>query len=164
MLLALLKIVMTTNIFQFGNTWWCQLIGTAMGTPCACIYATMFFAWYERQHLLLKYKQHLLLYKRQINDIFGIWIDDTTSTLTFNDFNTDLNSITKLQWETEPLSSSVNFLDLTIYISPTNTIKTKTFQKKENLFLYIPPQSAHPPGMIRSLIYSLTRNYYIQNS
>ena len=72
--------------------------------------------------------------------------------------------MTKLHWETEPLSTSVNFLDLTISLLPDNTIITKTYQKKENLFLYIPPQSAHPPGMIKSLIYSLTRTYYIQNT
>ena len=100
-----------------------------MGTPCACIYAAMFFAWYERQYLLPKYKKHLLLYKRQIDDILGLWINDPTSSLTYNDFIKDLNTVTKLHWECEPLSTSVNFLDLTIYISSSNNILTKTYQK-----------------------------------
>jgi hypothetical protein len=42
LLLELTALVMKTNVFQFGNTWWQQKIGTAMGTPCACIYATQF--------------------------------------------------------------------------------------------------------------------------
>ena len=44
----LTKLVMNTNIFKFGDTWWHQQIGTAMGTPCACIYATIFVAWFKR--------------------------------------------------------------------------------------------------------------------
>jgi hypothetical protein len=57
----LLKLVMYNNIFQFGDSWWIQKIGTAMGTPCACIYATIFFAWFERKFILTKYKDNLLL-------------------------------------------------------------------------------------------------------
>jgi hypothetical protein len=71
----LLKLVMYNNIFQFGDSWWIQKIGTAMGTPCACIYATIFFAWFERKFILTKYKDNLLLYKQQIDNIFAIWID-----------------------------------------------------------------------------------------
>ena len=33
-----------------------------------------------------------------------------------------------------------------------------------NLYLYIPPQSAHPPGVIRSLIFSQIKKYWQQNS
>jgi hypothetical protein len=40
----LLEIVMENNVFKFGDTWWLQQVCTAMGTPCACIYATLFFA------------------------------------------------------------------------------------------------------------------------
>ena len=32
-----------------------------------------------------------------------------------------------------------------------------------NLHLYIPPSSAHPPGVLRSLIFGLLRKYYLQN-
>lgn len=50
-IMKLFRLVMANNVFQFGETWWLQLIGTAMGTPCAPIYATLFFAWFERQFI-----------------------------------------------------------------------------------------------------------------
>ena len=163
-LMQLLTLVMKVNVFTFGNTWWTQLIGTAMGTPCACIYATIFYSWFERTYLLPKYHHHLLLYKRQIDDIFGVSTPSRHSKLTYKDFTNDLNKVSNLNWKSSNLLSSVNFLDLTITLQDNGTITTKTYQKKENLFLYIPPQSAHPPGMIKSLIYNLLRTYFIQNT
>jgi hypothetical protein len=75
LIIDMMELIMNNNIFQFRDTFWLQKIGTAMGTPCACIYATIFFAWFERTKILIKYKDNLVIYKRQIDDIFGIWID-----------------------------------------------------------------------------------------
>jgi hypothetical protein len=159
----LLEIVMRNNIFQFGSTWWLQEVGTAMGTPCACIYATLFFAWFERQKILTKYKSNFLFYRRQIDDIFGIWVDDSRFPNRWKEFNEDLNGYCKLKWNTEPLGASVNFLDLTITINQ-GKLQYQTFQKPMNLFLYIPGHSAHPPGIVKSLIHGLVHTYYRQNS
>ena len=54
-IIKLLHLIMTKNVFKFGDTWWQQTVGTAMGTPCACTYATIFFAYFERTHLLPRY-------------------------------------------------------------------------------------------------------------
>ena len=160
---ALTHLVMTTNVFQFGDTWWHQKIGTAMGTPCACIYATIFFAWFERQNILTKYKKNLLLYKRQIDDIFGIWIDDPINPTGWEDFKKDLNMQCKLDWNTEELNTTVNFLDLTISIDKQGKLTYQTFQKPMNPFLYIPGHSSHPPGIVKSLIHGLVQTYHRQN-
>jgi hypothetical protein len=48
------------------------------------------------------------------------------------------------------------FLDLTIALKPNGTIGTITlFEKKLNLYLYIPPHSAHPPedGVTSGLLF-----------
>ena len=163
LIIKLLKLVMTTNVFQFGNTWWKQLIGTAMGTPCACVYATLFFAYYERTYIIPKYKQNILLYKRFIDDIFLVWKNNPNDPSAFKSFKQDLNDQCKLNWETEKLTKSVNFLDLTITWKK-NKFITRTYQKAMNLFLYIPEHSAHPPGLTKSLITGLLETYYRQNS
>jgi hypothetical protein len=33
-----------------------------------------------------------------------------------------------------------------------------------NLYLYLPPNSAHPPGVLRSTVYGCLRRYWFQNS
>ena len=161
---SLLEVVMTTNIFQFGNTWWKQIDGTAMGTPCACIYSTLYFGYYERKILQPKYKDNLLFYKRQIDDILIIWKPTSTNNIEWPAFVSDLNNCSSLKWETEKLGLKTNFLDITITFDPKlNKLKYTTYQKPSNLFLYIPPHSAHPKNTIKSLIYGLLKTYNRQN-
>ena len=61
-------------------------------------------------------------------------------------------------------SRSVDFLDLTIEITPTGRIKTRTFQKPMNLYLYCPPSLAQPPSILYRLIFGTLHRYYGQNS
>ncbi len=71
-----LEIVMRAGIFQFGDTYWHQLTGTVMGTPPAPMYATLYFAIHELA-ILPHHREILRLYKRFLDDIFGIWIPTT---------------------------------------------------------------------------------------
>jgi hypothetical protein len=43
---------MNNNIFMFGDTFWLQTSGTAMGTPVACSYATTSYGNHENIHIL----------------------------------------------------------------------------------------------------------------
>ena len=63
----------------------------------------------------------------------------------------------------DELSTSVNFLDLTLSIE-SGKIVTKTYQKAMNLYLYLPASSAHPQGCIKGTIYGLVSRYYAQNT
>jgi len=159
--MAVLKIVMTNNVFQFDNTYWLQLSGTAMGTSCACLYATIFWGYIERKKILPKWKPLLPYLKRFIDDKLGIWIGSDSE---FESFKADLNTHGSVSWITSCLQTSVDFLDLTISLDDNGGLRFKTYQKAFNLYLYIPPSSAHPPGVLKSIIFGNLRRYWQQNT
>ena len=135
-----------------------------MGTPCAYIYATLFFGYHERTLLLQKFQKNLLLFKRQIDDIFIIWVPSSPDDIEWDHFTQDLNICSSLDWETEKPSNKTHFLDLNIWIhSSTQKLQYSTYQKQMNLFLYIPHHSAHPTNTVKSLIYGLLQTYQRQN-
>ena len=142
------QLIMTNNVFQFGDCYFHQLEGTAMGTPPACCYATLYYSIKEK-FLFNKYKDNIFFYKRYIDDVFGIWVPNNP-TLSFSDFADDMN-YNHLKWEVNPLSNTVVFLDLVLYIE-NNKIMTKMYEKILNLYLYISPHSAHPPGVLSGLV------------
>ena len=65
---------MSNNYFQFGDTYWKQTSGVAMGTPTACMLATIYYGIYENTVLIPKYKENIPYLKRFIDDMFGIII------------------------------------------------------------------------------------------
>ena len=70
-----LTIIMRNNVFKFGDTYWCQLVGTAMGASPACDYVTIYFGIHKIL-LLSIFGPRLPFYCRYINDGFGIWEHD----------------------------------------------------------------------------------------
>ena len=154
-------LVMNNNVFVFGDLYFLQLVGTAMGTSSACMWATLYFAIHEMNTLIPRYQHCLPVFNRFIDDMFGIW---TGIAQEFEQFQADTNNFGILTWDFEEPSPTVDFLDLTISIDQHWRITTKTYQKALNLYQYIPPMSAHPPNMIKGIIYSLMRNYYRQNT
>jgi len=152
-LISALKLIMNHNVFQFGDTAWLQLSGTAMGAPPAPPYATASFGTHE-ETILDDFADNLLLYRRYIDDVFGIWIchpDPATNDQLWTQFRRYLNLWHGLEWTVSPLSLSVQFLDLVISIVD-GSVVCSLYQKPMNLHLYIPPRSAHPPGVLFGLI------------
>ena len=71
-----------------------------------------------------------------------------------------MNSFPRLTWEFSERAKSIDFMDMTIYINNSNKIETTLFVKRNNLHLYIPPHSAHPPGLLPGILYgTLFRNF-----
>jgi len=150
--LKILDLVMRNNIFSFADTYWLQLSGTAMGTPVACAYATVTFGHYENTTILTEFSPQLLYYRRYIDDIIVIWLPpDHNQTSIWNRFQDTLNNWGSLQWKCEAPSRKTVFLDLELELY-NSSVKTRTFQKEMNLYLYIPPLSVHPPSCLKGLI------------
>ena len=161
--LSAMRDIMRENLFGWGDMFFKQLIGTAMGTSAAVMWATLYFAYHEVHTLIPKHGHNLLYFRRFIDDIHGVWTGNTTTD--WKAFQDDVNTFGILTWDIVDVtpSTSVNFLDLTLTIEG-DRIVTKTFQKKMNLYLYIPFASAHPTGCIKGTIYGLIRRYHAQNT
>ena len=143
---AAMILVMKNNIFEWGDLYFLQLLGTAMGTSAACMWATIYYAIHEMGVLIPTYVNNLSLFLRFIDDIIGIWTGTEAEWIAFKN---DANNFGILEWEFEEPSREINFLDLTIAIE-NNRIVTKTYQKDLNLYQYISPMSNHPPTMVKA--------------
>jgi hypothetical protein len=162
-ILSAMVIIMKNNIFEWGDLCFLQLLGTAMGTSAAVMWATLYYAYHEVHTILPRHGTSLLYFKRFIDDIFGIWVGNDTTDWTA--FCNDIDNFGVLHWDirTQQLSTSVNFLDLTLTIEGSRIV-SRTYQKEMNLYLYIPPASAHSRGCIKGTIYGLVLRYHAQNT
>ena len=87
-----------------------------------------------------------------------------TTKATLPAYMANLMQFGDLTWEVDPPERSMNFLDLTVQLEPDGSISTSTYIKPMNLHLYIPPRSAHPKGVLKSLIFGNLNRFWIQNS
>ena len=110
----------------------------------------------HEKNFLPKHNKHVIFYKQFIDDVFGIWIphpNHQTDAQLWDEFKQSMNAFPGLTWEFEDPSDKVNFMDLTITIK-NGHVSTSLFEKPLNLHLYIPPHSAHPPGLLPGIIHS----------
>ena len=162
LLLTLLNIVMNNNVFRFGDLYFLQTDGTAMGTYVAVMYAILYCSYRERTLIIPKYHHNIVYCKQFIDDIFCLWRD--TLTCTWWDLQTDLPQ-GMLRWKMHPPALEQVFLDLTIRIEDhTGKIVTRTYQKPLNLHLYLPASSAHPPGVLKGMVIGTLCRYWLQNT
>ena len=56
---AAMEIIMQSNHFVFGDLNFLQLLGTAMGTSAACMWATIYYGYHEVKKLLPTFKPQL---------------------------------------------------------------------------------------------------------
>jgi hypothetical protein len=149
-----LDIVMPRNIIQFGDCYFKQVSGTAMGICPAPPWAFVYFALHESEFSPL-WIDHVPLWKRYIDDGVGVWIhhpDPLEDQRLWKEFMAAVNDYEGLTWDFVGPSKSIDFMDLIISIDAGKCSFTM-FEKKLNLYLYIPPNSAHPPGVITGLVF-----------
>eukprot|EP00956_Cyclotella_meneghiniana_P020961 scaffold37637_cov79-Cyclotella_meneghiniana.AAC.2 len=125
-----------------------------LGTPPAPAWAIIFFALKEQQ-LIPRWNERVPFYKRYIDDGFGIWYhhpDPVEDAPLWQAFQDDFNDWHGLEWDFVGPNDSVDFMDITMKIVD-GKIDFTFFEKALNLYLYIPPKSAHPPGVLTGLIF-----------
>ena len=162
--LVLLSIrrLMSHNAFTFGSSFYIQENGTAMGTSCACMYATIYYSYHEETRIMKL--PNVRFYRRLIDDAFILYKKSGS----MRDLRDQMNDFgppeKRLNWVTEDPKQSVDYLDLTVSITDKGTITTRTYQKKRNCYLYRPPTSAQPESILYSLIFGTLHRYWWQNT
>jgi hypothetical protein len=156
-----LHLVLRFNYFQFGDTMWHQTTGTAMGTPVAPAFASLYLAYFEAQ-LTPEFEASIVYFRRYIDDGLIIWRPRTEDPFALPRFFAKFTLLSKLKFTHEHSLTEVCFLDLWI-VKTEDGLRTRTHQKALNLYLYLPAASAHPPGVLKGLIYGLVKKYAMQN-
>lgn len=151
-----LHFILKGNHFNFLDKHYLQIQGTAMGTKMAPAYANIFMAHIEhsitQQHL-----EHILLWKRYIDDIFFIWHGTHNSLDEFiHKANTHHPSI---KFTFEYSQTEVNFLDTKIYIDKKRKLQTTIYRKPTDKNLILHFDSHHPLHIKRNIIYTQALRY-----
>jgi hypothetical protein len=108
LVIDLLKFVLQSNYFKFGEQWYKQIHGAAMGGNASCDFADLVLASLEEEAMVNE--EFPSIYFRYRDDIF------TGSTIqSLNKFQSTLNQMSVLKFNLEQVGNEVNFLDLTIY-------------------------------------------------
>ena len=165
-LIRALEIVMCNNIIRFGDKYARQISGTAMGKPPAPPWATIFEGIHEIE-FLPQWDTNILVYVRFIDDVWGIWLPSDDATIDAERwlaFQAEVNNNHGLEWEFTDRSSTDTFLDLTTTITVDGSITTTLYEKPMALYLFIPPHSAHPPGVLAGHIFGNILRIFRLNS
>jgi hypothetical protein len=142
-----------------------QRIGTAMGTSFSVTYAIIFMIWLETP-IIKEFEQHIVLYKRYIDDIFLIWSGSSAELCRFRERLGNANNNIKLEWQGTPSAEDalnpakfdqhqhrqVNFLDLDItvvYSFGSADFAFKVYRKPGTAYAYLPYGSYHARHVFR---------------
>ena len=124
-----------------------------MGAPPAPAFATLYYGIFELE-LLNTFSSQLCYLKRYIDDQIGIWIHNPNPSIDsqlWQSFQQTQQSYCTLDWKFSELSKSVPFLDLHLLLD-SNRVICKLYEKPNNLYLFIPPSSAHSPNVQQALV------------
>ena len=154
MLRDLLRIILGDNHFSFGQHFFTQKSGVAMGTKCAPHLANLFMATIEEKALTSWTGTSPTTWMRFIDDIFMIWEGDEAELACFHDH---LNSqMTNITFTMEASATSATFLDLKIFkgarFSTTGVLDTSLHIKATNPQTFLHFSSCHPLSTFKTVL------------
>jgi hypothetical protein len=118
----------------------------------------------EIRHLLPRFREHLPFFRRFIDDGIDVWLDHPNRPNAWQSFLRCLNTWGALKWTCDGHTDSLVFFDLEVSITRSNKLHFAAYQKPMNLYLYIPPNLAHPDKILQSIVFGRLRAYRLQNS
>ena len=136
----LVELTLNNNFFQFNDVFYHQILGIAMGTPCACTVSDIFICLFMKK-AFKNWHDLPLIYKQYRDDGFGVWNLGLPKLLAFLDYLNSLHPTIKF---TMNFGRSIDYLDARISIDPFNRFKSETFYKETETFEFLHPSSNHP--------------------
>jgi hypothetical protein len=147
-ILRLIHFILNMNHFEFLGKHYVQIHGTAMGTRIGPNYAVIFMSVLEEQFIASRTHKPQL-WKRYIDDIICIWCHGRELLMDFlEDLNSFHNTI-KFTWSIS--ETSVDFLDMTLFIKENGRLGYKLFTKATDAHLYLHYRSAHPKHVLNNI-------------
>jgi desmoglein 4 len=157
LLVEMLSKVLKTNIFEFNGELFLQKIGTAIGTRAAPTYANIFMEKIDslvQECGVNENLNHILFYKRFIDDILIFWKGSEEKFLEFMSQINTLHPTIKFTHEFDKKNKSTTYLDTTIQIKEGKII-TDLYRKETDRIQYLLPNSCHPAHICKNVPYSL---------
>jgi hypothetical protein len=152
----LIQLVLENNHFKFDKDFYLQKMGTAMGSPMAPTYASLFMGKFEEE-FINSINLKPTVWFRFLDDIFMIWDHS------LEDLNTFIDNINKFHQNikfTYTISKqSVSFLDIKISKTDSLDVATELFEKETNMHQYLDYTSCHPKKCKNSIPYSQAKRY-----
>ena len=150
-LLRLAELVLTLNCFSFGDNYYKQINGVAMGTKMGPSYANLFVGFIENKFFSNYHGPKTDLYKRYIDDCVGA---TSSSKEELNLFINSVNSFhpaLKYTWEIS--ENSLAFLDIKLSIND-NGLSTSVHCKPTDSYNYLLHSSSHPQHVKNAIPFS----------
>ena len=149
---AFLWLILTLNNFIFNSTHYLQLLGVAMGTKCAVIYANLFMSHFEETYIYNLIRNNCPFYKRFIDDIFLLWSGTLEELKVFIEKLNDQHPTIK--FDAKYSLTSIEFLDTRVYKSTEGKLQTTLYTKPTDRQSYLHHKSYHPNSCKDSIAYS----------
>ena len=154
--LNLIQLVLENNHFQFNKENYMQKVGTAMGSPMAPSYASLFMGKLEKDFLE---SRDLVpsVWLRFLDDIFMVWDHSLESLHSFIDALNSFHPTIKFTYTIS--SKEVNFLDVTVTKSDNLDFVTEVYVKSTNIHQYVEYSSCHPKSCKDGIPLSQCKRY-----
>ena len=147
-------LILNCNHFTFGNAFFLQKSGTAMGTRMAPSYANLFMGFLETD-LLNSAPEKPLVWYRYIDDVFFIWTHGREKYEEFFRFCNNNRFGMIFEVTKDSVSNiSVPFLDVLVILL-NGKLKTDLYSKPTDKFQYLNFASCHPYHQKANLPYGL---------
>lgn len=161
---GLLNLILSCNYFRFGNKYFLQIMGTAMGTPTAPNFANLFMAKLENEMLDKCPTKKPFTWLRYLDDVFFIWPHGKDELDKFLDYVQQYastnNMKSKISYDVNISDDHVNFLDIKVNLKE-GRLETDLFSKPTDSHTYLRFDSCHPQhtkkGILKSQFLRLNR-------